>query len=378
MKMPDCFEAYRPLALIVATLILAGCDSGVSTGGGGGGGCASSFSQPSGFEQEFDTFTIGETTNENPVGADLDKTLFRQFFKAARPADSASKAQKLYEFMVSESDAFTDFNPDFVDEPIQKDSDDKPIEYESVRNGFDLFEAMIIASDQFDSLQTARDAMASCARDTHDALPDGDPEPGSIAVSNITVTETEKDDPESWSFQVNYANNPEPLDFATPFGPNIGRVLFTPDSFVRTLYDYEAFIGSGAASDFKQPAVLVAGFNASLNETLDSEGDDEETEKPSVVFESFPLEETEDDRGQERGETDRWSWSSEEGTLAFTEAKDDVPDRCIRVTVDYAGQDRLNVQFSKDRCPLITGTEDFNEDRDLSYTPNNPNIAQTR
>jgi len=120
MKMPDCFEAYRPLALIVATLILAGCDSGVSTGGGGGGGCASSFSQPSGFEQEFDTFTIGETTNENPVGADLDKTLFRQFFKAARPADSASKAQKLYEFMVSESDAFTDFNPDFVDEPIQK------------------------------------------------------------------------------------------------------------------------------------------------------------------------------------------------------------------------------------------------------------------
>jgi len=32
----------------------------------------------------------------------------------------------------------------------------------------------------------------------------------------------------------------------------------------------------------------VAGFNASLNETLDSEGDDEETEKPSVVFESFP------------------------------------------------------------------------------------------
>jgi len=52
----------------------------------------------------------------------------------------------------------------------KKDSDDKPIEYESVRNGFDLFEAMIIASDQFDSLQTARDAMASCARDTHDAL----------------------------------------------------------------------------------------------------------------------------------------------------------------------------------------------------------------
>ncbi|TDT44120.1 hypothetical protein DES49_0219 [Halospina denitrificans] len=376
MKMPDCFEAYRILPLLAAVLLVAGCDSGVSTGGSNNS-CTSGFSQPSGFEQEFNTFTIGEDTTQNPVGATLDKTMFRQFFLASRPADDEPNddARNLYEFMVSETDAFADLDEAFVDKPIDKDDDGQPTEYQSVRNGFDLFEAMIIASEQFESLQTARDAMASCARDTQQAFAeDEDALPGSIVVRNIRVKQ-EGEEPDEWGFQVNYAHNPEPLDFATPFGANVGRVLFTPDSFVRTLYDYEDFTGSGAASGFKQPAVLVAGFNASLNDN------DKNKDRASIVFESFPLDDTQDDRGQERGETDRWSWSLEEGTDQFVVNEGDEPDRCIRVTIDYSDEtssERINVQFSKETCPRITETEEFKKNREFSYTPENPDVSQTR
>ena len=388
MKMPDCFDAYRILALLAAGLLVAGCDSGVSTGSGGSDGCTSGLTKPSNFEEQFNDFTIGENLSENPVGADLEKTLFRQFFKATEPVQGKSpQADKLYAFMGDETDTVADFN----------DPDSLP-DYTSVRNGFDLFEAMA-TSNQFESLKLARQAMASCARDAQQALKDGkDPVAGNIGISTITVTEKPDDEVlETWSFSVDYFHNPEPFIGTTPFDSNITRVLITrPDlQFIFSSYDFEQFIGDGAASGFKQPTKLVAGFNATLEQTLDSnapeeDGGNDQTDGTangaSIVFESYPFKNTQDDRENERGETDRWEWSFSEGTDQFMvendETGEDVPASCVRVTKDYSSdssENQVTVELSAETCPRFNeASAEFQRDGGFSYTPKSPDVSQTR
>ena len=393
MKMPDCIEAYRITFLAGLVLIISGCDS-VDIGSGSGGGCASTFNPSNSFTEQFETFTIQKNA-DNPANAKLEQTLFRQFFRAAYPQkdgkDSAEK--KLYDFMASETQSFTGFE--------DLNESDPPDEYDSVRNGFDLLEAMIINAGSDEPLQVARDAMASCARDTQMAFEEGgETKAGSIAVRDITVTEkpeNEGDDPVEWPLGVNYAHSPEPLKDPTPFGPNVRRILFTPESFIFTLYDFEKFTGIGAASDFKQPGKLIAGFNASLNETIGDEtnedsdntppdGEEEcEPKAPSVIFESFPIANTQDDRLIERGETDRWSWSAglnrqceREPETILTPDGSSVDAQCIRTTIDYANQNEVTVELSSKTCPSISDPSKFSADKTFTYTPKTPDVPQTR
>ena len=390
MKMPDCIEAYRILALLAAGALVAGCGSGDISSDGGGGGCASTFSVPDTFEQKFENFTIKDLkedpTYNNPAQANIEKTLFRQFLKAVKPASGqASDADDIYAFMSQEIDSVAHFG----------DTNNLPA-YNSVRNDFDLIEAMVTASGQFEPLQLARDAMASCARDTQQALDKGeDGSPGSVRISDITVTEkseSDSDEGDSWSYFVNYAHNAKPLDDTTPFGPNIARLIFGPNAIIFTLYELEAFTGNSPASGFKQPGKLIAGFNATVDETLESEDPEESSEdstdgdspsQPSIFFESFPLKDTQDDRGQERGKTDRWEWSFSEGAQNFKVDKNgkSVSASCIRVTRDYASdstQNQVKVEMSAETCPRLNEVSKFQADRDFNYTPANPNTSQTR
>lgn len=383
MKIPDCFEAYRILALLAAGLLLVGCDSGVSSGGGGARGCAQDLPEPTNFEESFDTFTISGNPQESPAGADLEKTLFRQFFKAVKPASGESQnAEDIYAFMSEETDSIAHFG----------DINNLP-NYNSVRNDFDLIEAMISASGQFEQLQLARDAMASCARDTQQALSEGkDGLPGSARINKITVTEKAENDSqaETWSYFVNYAHNASPLDDTTPFGPNIARLVTGPTAVMFSLYELEEFTGNSAASGFKQPGKLIVGFNATVEETVSDNGteegstDGQQNNQPSIFFESFPLKNTQDARGKERGETDRWEWSFSEGTEKFMVTNDEgdsVPARCVRVTRDYAGdssQNQVKVELSAETCPKISEASEFQKDDEFSYTAANPSVSQTR
>ncbi|WP_143421369.1 hypothetical protein [Halovibrio salipaludis] len=316
---------------------------------------------------QYGSLTIDGDQNTNPAGADIEKTLFRQFARIAEPADGTenqNRAKEAYGFFKKETEKFIGFEENNLPN------------YNKVKNGFDLLEAMI-ASGNVAPLQTARDAMANCVRE--DA-------PGSIRVNTLKVTETEppEDERETWELGVNYAHNPEPLTDPTPFGPNVARVAFTPESFVFTLYPNQAFEGIGPSSGFKQPSKLIAGFNADFEETVndeessgDSENGENEGDPDSVIFESF-LDNTQDDRGDDRSQTDRWSWSSQEGTEVFS----DTTIRCVRITAYYGevnANDQVEVELDSETCPGISSAATLDDPEDtFSYKSADPGVDQAR
>lgn len=357
MKTRVCIRLFA-LALVP---VLAGCDLEDESSTEGLSTCTDG--QPRSAQVEYSSFTITDDQASNPANANLDRTLFRQFAQITKPASNTSNskaADEAYAFFKQETEKFTGFKSSEVPN------------YSSVRNGFDLLEAMI-ASGNIGALQEARDAMANCVRE--DA-------PGSLRVDPVQVTETEGDDPASWTLGVNYAHNPEPLTNPTPFGPNISRVAFTPDSFVFTLYPNQAFEGIGPASGFKQPSKLIAGFNAAFEESLkDNDSNEQDTKdktNASVIFESF-LDNTQDDRGDVRSQTDRWSWSFEQGTGAFKGIENA---RCVRITADYSGdvapEDQIRVELSSETCPGISSPADFKADDSFTYSSAASGTAQTR
>ena len=358
MKMRVCF---RLLALALAPL-LAGCDLDDSTSTEGLSTCTDG--RPRNAQVEYNSFTINRDQATNPASAKLDRTLFRQFAKMAEPASGASNAAtEAYRFFRNQTADFTGFKADELPD------------YSSVRNGFDLLEAMI-ASGTVNALQEARDAMANCVRE--DA-------PGSLRVDPVQVTETaeEGQEPITWTLGVNYAHNPEPLTDPTPFGPNISRVAFTPDSFVFTLYPNQAFEGIGPASGFKQPSKLIAGFNAAFEDSIEDNGSDrqdtENESNASVIFESF-LDNTRDDRGDSRSQTDRWAWSFEQGTDVFSQETSVSNARCVRITADYSDnppEDPILVELSSETCPGISSPADFNADDAFTYSSKAPGTPQT-
>ena len=365
MKTRLCFRAYTVSLAVVLSAGLTGCDLDSSSSEGGPGSCTDGFTFEDPSQVQYGSLTIDRDQNTNPAGANLEKTLFRQFARIAEPADGTeenqNQATEAYDFFKKETEKFIGFNKDNLPD------------YNQVRNGFDLLEAMI-ASGNVAPLQTARDAMANCVRE--DA-------PGSIRVNTLKVTETEppEDKRDTWELGVNYAHNPEPLTDPTPFGPNIARVAFTPESFVFTLYPNEAFEGIGPSSGFKQPSKLIAGFNADFEETVNEEessGDsgNGEGDADSVIFESF-LDNTQDDRGEDRSQTDRWSWSSEEGTQAF-----DITARCIRITAFYArdGEDnQIRVEADPETCPGISSASTLEDpEESFSYESADPDVEQVR
>lgn len=362
MKTRVCFRLFA----VAGAAVMAGCDLDDSATTEGLSSCTDG--APRSAEVEYDTFEISGEASENPENASLERTLFRNFERITAPADStdnADAADEAYRFFAEQTESFAGFN-----------ADDLP-GYQSVRNGFDLLEAMI-ASGNIGALQEARDAMANCVRE--DA-------PGSLRVDPVQVTEKaedENDDPDTWTLGVNYAHNPEPLTDPTPFGPNIARVAFTPDSFVFTLYPNDSFEGIGPSSGFKQPSKLIAGFNAAFEASLEDEGSEEQQTddetRPSVIFESF-VANTQDDRGDERGETDRWSWSSEDAVDTFEDVSDVEEARCVRITADYSDEasgERILVELASETCPSISSPEDFEADDSFRYTSNDPDRAQTR
>ncbi|WP_077529888.1 hypothetical protein [Vreelandella utahensis] len=368
MKTRLCSRAYAAPLAVLLTLGLTGCDLDSSSSGGGPGSCTDGFTFEDPSEVQYGSLTIDRDQNTNPAGADLEKTLFRKFARIAKPAvdtknktKNETKAKNAYDFFKKETEKFIGFNKDNLPD------------YHQVKNGFDLLEAMI-ASGNVAPLQTARDAMANCVREEA---------PGSIRVNTLNVTETEppEEDRETWELGVNYAHNPEPLTDPTPFGPNVARVAFTPESFVFTLYPSEAFEGIGPSSGFKQPRKLIAGFNADFEETVNEEessGDSEndEGDPDSVIFESF-LDNTQDDRGEDRSQTDRWSWSSEEGTEAFG-----ITARCIRITAFYAkdGDDnQISVEADSQTCPGISSASTLEDpEKSFSYKSADPAVEQVR
>ncbi|MGM0449687.1 MAG: hypothetical protein ACQERE_02585 [Pseudomonadota bacterium] len=363
MKTRVCFRLFA-VALIP---VLAGCDLEDSTSTEGLSTCTDG--TPRSAEVEYSSFTITNDQANNPENASLERTLFRKFARIAEPGDDTSNpdaADDAYQFFRDQTADFAGFNADGAPE------------YESVRNGFDLLEAMI-ASGNIGALQEARDAMANCVRE--DA-------PGSLQVDPVKVTEKaeeEGEDPETWTLGVNYAHNPEPLTDPTPFGPNIARVAFTPDSFVFTLYPNQAFEGISSSSGFKQPSKLIAGFNAAFEDSIEeSDSDSQDTEdesRASVIFESF-LENTQDDRGDDRSETDRWAWSFEEGTPAFSDNSDVENAKCVRITADYSGdvsrEDQILVELASETCPSISSPADFEADDSLTYSSAAPDTTQAR
>ncbi|XOZ32643.1 hypothetical protein ACMDCT_10525 [Halomonadaceae bacterium KBTZ08] len=381
MKTRLSLRAYHAPLAIVLTLPLAGCNLDNSTMDGAPGSCAESFNVEDPSQVEYSSLTIDGDPQSNPEQANLDRTLFRPFARIAKPAQTADqKAADAYAFFGQQTEAFIGF-----------DKANLP-GYDKVRNGFDLLEAMA-ASGNVAPLQTAREAMANCVRE--DA-------PGSLIINSLKVTEQaaasegDDDERESWELGVNYAHNPEPLSAPTPFGPNIARVAFTPESFVFTLYPNQAFEGIGPASGFKQPTKLIAGFNADFEETLNEEensgdssdsgdsGDSNEEgdngSPDSVIFESF-LANTQDDRGEERGQTDRWSWSSEEGTDAFNSVSGIDTAQCVRITADYAGDvtgDRITVELDTEPCPRINDPSDFEAETSFTYQSASPDTQQER
>ena len=364
MKTRLCSRAYAAPLAVLLTLGLTGCDLDSSSSGGGPGSCTDGFTFEDPSQVQYGSLTIDGDPSTNPEQADLEKTLFRKFTSIAEPAGETQNqdaATEAYEFFKTETEKFIGFNKDNLPD------------YHQVKNGFDLLEAMI-ASGNVAPLQTARDAMANCVRE--DA-------PGSIRVNTLRVTETEppEDERESWELGVNYAHNPEPLTDPTPFGPNVARVAFTPESFVFTLYPSQAFKGIGPSSGFKQPRKLIAGFNADFEETVNEEessGDSgtDEGDPDSVIFESF-LDNTQDDRGEDRSQTDRWSWSSEEGTQAF-----DITARCIRITAFYArdGEDnQIRVEADPETCPGISSASTLEDpEESFSYESAAPDVEQVR
>jgi len=369
MKTRLCFRAYAASLAVLLSAGLTGCELDTGSSGGGPGSCTDGFTFEDPSQVQYGSLTIDKDQNTNPAGANLEKTLFRQFARIAEPADGTenqNQATEAYNFFKKETEKFIGFNKDNLPD------------YNQVRNGFDLLEAMI-ASGNVAPLQTARDAMANCVRE--DA-------PGSIRVNTLKVTETEvpEDERETWELGVNYAHNPEPLTDPTPFGPNVARVAFTPESFVFTLYPNQAFQGIGPSSGFKQPSKLIAGFNADFEETVNEEessGDsgNDGGDPDSVIFESF-LENTQDDRGDDRSQTDRWSWSSEEGTTDFS-GYDSGIDRakCVRVTADYSdstSQDRITVELASEACPSISDPTDFNAEKSFTYKSADPTVEQVR
>lgn len=361
MKTRVCFRLFS-LALIP---LLAGCNLEDSTSTEGLSTCTDG--TPRSAEVEYSSFAITDDQADNPENASLERTLFRKFARIAEPASGASDAANdAYRFFRDQTADFAGFNADELPD------------YGSVRNGFDLLEAMI-ASGNIGALQEARDAMANCVRE--DA-------PGSLRVDPVQVTEKaeeEGEDPETWTLGVNYAHNPEPLTNPTPFGPNIARVAFTPDSFVFTLYPNQAFEGISSSSGFKQPSKLIAGFNAAFEDSIeendsDSQDTDDES-RASVIFESF-LENTQDDRGDKRGQTDRWAWSFEEGTDAFSGNSDVKNAQCVRITADYSGdvsrEDQILVELASDTCPSISSPADFEADDSFTYSSAAPDTRQVR
>ncbi|MFO7787708.1 MAG: hypothetical protein R6W87_08065 [Halospina sp.] len=365
MKTRLCFRAYTVPLAIFLSVGLAGCELDSSSSEGGPGSCTDGFTFEDPSEVQYGSLTIDGDQNTNPAGADLEKTLFRNFVQITEPQSPGQneRNQKAYRFFSEKTAKFIGFDTD----------SEGRAQYNKVLNGFDLLEAMI-ASGNVAPLQTARDAMANCVRE--DA-------PGSIRVNTLRVTETEppEDERESWELGVNYAHNPEPLTDPTPFGPNVARVAFTPESFVFTLYPNQAFEGIGPSSGFKQPSKLIAGFNADFEETVNEEessGDSgtDEGDPDSVIFESF-LDNTQDDRGEDRSQTDRWSWSSEEGTQAFG-----ITARCIRITAFYArdGEDnQIRVEADPETCPGISSASTLdNPEESFSYESANQDVEQIR
>lgn len=363
MKTRVCFRLFA----VVLVPLMAGCDLDDSTSTEGLSTCTDG--RPRSAEVEYSSFTITGDQADNPENASLERTLFRKFAKIAEPSETTSNdeaANTAYTFFSEQTADFTGFSADGLPN------------YSSVRNGFDLLEAMI-ASGNINALQEARDAMANCVRE--DA-------PGSLRVDPVQATEKadeEEDDPVTWTLGVNYAHNPEPLTDPTPFGPNISRVAFTPDSFVFTLYPNQAFEGIGPSSGFKQPSKLIAGFNAAFEDSIegdDSDGQDaEDQSNASVIFESF-LENTQDDRGETRSQTDRWAWSFEEGTEVFLDSRGVENARCVRITADYsddvAPEDQILVELSPETCPSISSPADFKADDSFTYSSAEPDTVQTR
>ncbi|MEQ6885685.1 hypothetical protein [Salicola sp. Rm-C-2C1-2] len=365
MKTRLCFRAYPAFLATLLASGLTGCELDSGSSGGGPGSCTDGFTFEDPSEEQYSSLTIDRDQATNPAQADLEKTLFRQFTQITKPAGTTANkesATQAYDFFSRKTEGFIGFNQSELPE------------YNSVRNGFDLLEAMI-ASGDVAPLQTARDAMVNCVRE--DA-------PGSIRVNTLKVTETEpsQKDRDTWELGVNYAHNPEPLTDPTPFGPNVARVAFTPESFVFTLYPNEAFEGVGPSSGFKQPSKLIAGFNADFEETInEQESDEEESEAgnaASVIFESF-LDNTQDDRRKDRSKTDRWSWSSEQATDVFTGVANA---RCVRITAYYGrdnADDQVKVELDSKTCPGISSASDLeNPDHTFSYSSAKTSIPQVR
>ena len=396
MKIMNRFKRYRGLAVIATVLIIMGCSSSDDFGEDeDSGSCTDAFKPSNALNKTFPTFRL-EQDATNPAGGQLDRALFRPFLKAAVPAqDAPDRARELYRFIVSETDAFAEFNDGFAAEPLVIPEGGDMAGFTSVRNRFDLLEAMIVsASDASNPLQNARDAMASCSRNTRDAL-EADEEGiqgGRIQVNSITVEETGPgdDEPITWRMAVTYNHNPNP--FNNFLGPNIARLITTPSVAVFSLYDFDKFMGAGATSGFKQPDALTAimnsdGLSTGLDDSeLSTDLDDSKT--PSILFESFPNPDATDNNGKARGSTDRWEWSLEDGTDEFRFSGGGNAS-CIRAEVDYsAAENQVSVALSANPCPSISEREGDSEDEDaentfepvetLTYTSANPDTPQTR
>ncbi len=357
MKTRVCFRLFA-LALVA---VLAGCELDDSSSDEPVSSCLNEFQGPNSTEETVSTFTISDQ-NDNPFGATLDQTLFRQFTQFAEPANGS----------IDDADTFYSFLGSQLEESLAL----RPLpSYTELRSRTDLIEAM--ATSGLEPFKEARETLASCVREEADAG-------GRIITGARISEESEEENPERWEYALLYSYNPDVLEDVTPIGPNIQRLVLSGTTTLVSFYPLDTFRGRSAVSGFKQPIKLSLGIGAQPEDVIpvdDTENppENEDSEAGNNTDESLLFESILPESDESAGGTDQWSWSATntDGTSIFdTENKI----RCVRAIADYS-QGEVTVRMSETTCPSINSPSEqanWTPVKEFSYQSAAPSTAQTR